>query len=405
MPRNSSDGNGLSEAARALPVHSDISVLDSPLSTPFKPFTLVSELRVNGTNLRVPVEDHYPGHARVLQCIAELAHFADGFRVFGAGPLLRASIQFSAIRDVCGARLHALQLRNQLIGLVNTIISTLVSGGGGCKDIEAQVHKTSETGALLDGTVIVEIPEQSDVRAIDTLIEHFSPLIERLTSGARSGCSINEVADRQLLCARVTLDPCSLSLEPKPGQALVERIVGLHNFACMTKDRVSARDADVLATTNSMRGAIGCANDSAGTGRTAWTAHEDHGAPLAIWYRDHHGHLAGRISLPVLAEQLDTTAATVRMPSALSALAATVPCTYLFNPAVAAIGLAQSLANFHAHAAAAIARSNTGQHAYDLALLVGARGSEIAHVVKALVSAQSVRCDLAVTALDKVRWR
>ena len=378
-------------------------MFDGRISAPCQAATSANELLVNGKNLRAPIEEHIPAQARALQCITKLARLNGGFRVFGAGPVVRACIQFSSIRDIYSARLHVLQLRNQLIGLVNTMNPILASAGGGCKDIDAQLRGAGEMGAHLEITVIVELPDRSDVHVIDILISKLAPLIEQLTNGTRSRSFISEIADRQLLCAQVSFDPSSFSLAAAPGYALAGRIVELHDFTCMTKDLSNACNAGILATANSMLGAVGAASDSNGGQLNTWKAHNDQEVPLSIWYRDHRGHLAGRISLPVLVEQADAIGAAVDMTSAQAAVASTSRCTHLLNPAVAAVGLAQSLANLHSHAAAAIAQSNPGQHAHDLALLVGARGSEIVHVVKALISAQSISFDRAVAALDKLR--
>ena len=369
----------------------------------YRPITFVENLLVNGADLRVPVAELHPAQAYILQHIAELTRSTGGFRVFCAGRVVRACIRFSAIRDVHSACLHVLKLRNQLVGLVNKIGPSLTSGGGSCKDIDAQVRRTGAAGAYLEIGAVFQVLDHSDVQVTDILIAKLAAVIEQLTNGARSEASINDTAGCQLLCAQVTFDPASFSLEPMPGHALAGRMVELHNFTCMANERVCARNADILAAVNSMLGALGSASGSAGSGRSAWTAYDDHGVPLAIWYRDHQGHLAGRLSLPMLAQQADHIGAAAGVTSMQADVAATVQCTPLLNTAVAAIGLAQSLTNLHEHAAEAIARSDYGQHAYDLALLAGARDSEIVHVVKALISAQSIRWALAITALEKLR--
>lgn len=389
-------------------MNNDPSVLDDRHSATSEPVAYVDNLLVNGTSLLVPLTELHPGQVRTLQHIADLAHRTGGFRVFCAGPLLRACVQFSAIRDVHSARLQVLKLRNQLIGLVNTMNPTLASGGG-CKDIDATVRIAADTGAYLEIVVIVEVPYRSDVHVIDSVIAKLAPLIEQLTHGVRGRASIKDVADRHLLCAQVTIDPSTFSLDPASGHALAGRIVDLHNYTCIARDRGSARNADILATANSVLSAIDPASGSTGGRRKKWTARDEHGVPLAIWYRDHHGHLAGRICLPVLTEQTDHNGAAVDTDSAPAPapadIAAISQCRQLLNSAVAAIGLAQSLANLHAHAADAIARGNPDQYAHDLALLVGARDSEIVRIVKTLTSAQSIRSDKAITALENLRGR
>ncbi|PZU26191.1 MAG: hypothetical protein DI584_12305 [Stenotrophomonas sp.] len=321
-----------------------------------QPISFIDEVPINGSSQRVALAERQPGQARVLQRITQLSHPTGGFHVFGAARLLRASVQFSAIRDVHGARKQVLQLRNQLVGLVNTMNPGLVSGGGGCKELEAVVHMSSAMEPQLEVSVLLEIPDRSDIRVIDELLAKLAPLIEQLTMGTKTGASTTEVASHQLLRAQVAFDPSTFSLAAATGYALAGRVVDLHNFTCMTRERVHKRNADILATANSMLAATGAAS---GNKHTTWTAVD----------------------------------------------AARVPCTYPLTPAVAAIGLAQSLVNLHAHAAEAVAQDDPGQHAYDLALLAGAIDSEIVHVVKAQLSAQSIHLDLAITALDKLRRR
>lgn len=71
--------------------------------------------------------------------------------------------------------------------------------------------------------------------------------------------------------------------------------------------------------------------------------------------------------------------------------------------AVAAIALAQSLASLHAHASDSILRKEPAQHALDLALMAGARGSEIEPLVHAMLSARNFRFDHAVAGLHRMR--
>ena len=358
-----------------------------------QPISFIDEVPINGSSQRVALAERQPGQARVLQRITQLSHPTGGFHVFGAARLLRASVQFSAIRDVHGARKQVLQLRNQLVGLVNAMNPGLVSGGGGCKELEAVVRMSSAMEPQLEVSVLLEIPDRSDIRVIDELIAKLAPLIEQLTMGTKTGASTTEVASHQLLRAQVAFDPGTFSLAAATGYALAGRVVDLHNFTCLAREHVHKRNADILATANSVLAATGAAS---GNKHTTWTAVDAPGVPLVTWYRDHHG-LAGRISLPLQADA-DYTGTAKRD-------AARVPCTYPLTPAVAAIGLAQSLVNLHAHAAEAVAQDDPGQHAYDLALLAGAIDSEIVHVVKAQLSAQSIHLDLAITALDKLRRR
>lgn len=368
------------------------------------PIAFVDGLLVNGRDLRISMVEQKPGQADPIQRIASLARAAGGFHTFGAGTLIRARIQFTAIDDVYSARLRVMELRNQLIGLLNSMNPMLLAAGGGCKDIEAHLRQTSGTAAQLEMDVMVEVPDRSDTRAVEGVICTLMPLVEQLTHGARGHASISDLVDRQLLCAQVTFDADSFPLAPAPACALAGRIVDLYNYTCIDADRLNACNAAILAAANGVHAMARNTGGDTEYQQHAWKAHAGHGAPLAIWYRDHRGHLAGRIALPLQVEHADTLAVAATDHAGRNAPNAVLR-THLLNHAVAAVALIQSLACLHANATAFIAQNNPAQHAHDLALMVGARDSEIEHVVQTLVAAGSVRCDSATTALNQVRGR
>lgn len=401
---NSGDDAGKRIDSRKSDWKSDAALVDSHHFGAPLPAAFVSDLLVNGQNLRVSMTEQPSGQSNIIQCIAKLAHSIGGFHAVDAGRLLRARLQVAAIANAYRARTHVLRLRNQLIGLANTMIPTLVARGGGCRDIEVNMHHSHEAGEHLQIDVIVEVLDRCDAGVVDLMIHSTAPLIEQLTHGTRGGTSLSELADRQVLCAQISLDARDFSLASAPAAALAGRIVELHNFICTDAQLLSACNAGILAAANAVRGVLVTAGDGAVHVHLAGTAHSDHGAPLAFWYRDHHGYLTGRIALSLRAEQTDASPAAATDSVGRAAHVA-VQHTSILSHAVAAIGLAQGLASLHAHATAAIAQSNPAQHARDVALLVGARGREIDQVAQTMTTAHSVRCDRAVAALDRVRGR
>ncbi|MEG1679751.1 MAG: hypothetical protein RR326_06625, partial [Stenotrophomonas sp.] len=306
---NSGDDAGKRIDSRKSAWKNDAAPIDPHHAGSSLPVTFVSDLLVNGKSLRVSMAEHPSGQSNIIQCIAKLAHSTGGFHTFDAGRLLRARLQVNAIADAYRARMHVLQLRNQLIGLANTMTPTLVAHGGGCKDIEVHMRRSREAGEHLQIDVIVEIPDRCDIGVVDFMIHSMAPLIEQLTHGTRGGTSLSELADRQVLCAQISLDARDFPLASAPAAALAGRIVELHNFICTDAQLLSACNAGILAAANAVRGVLVTAGDGAVHVHLAGTAHSDHGAPLAFWYRDHHGYLTGRIALSLRAEQTDASPA------------------------------------------------------------------------------------------------
>ncbi|KRG67527.1 hypothetical protein ABB27_09330 [Stenotrophomonas terrae] len=325
--------------------------------------------------------------------IAQLARGAGGFIAFCAGPLVRSRIQFTGIADVYNARRQVLRLRNELIGLANTMNPKLVALGGGCKDIAVYARQTLQHGAYLEVDLIVDVPNRSDANILDSMLSRMAPLIEQLTLGTRNRTSISDIADQQLLCAQVAFDAHCFALAPQDADALASRIVDLHRHICTTPGLMRLHNAGVVKAVNSVLAAI---TPAATDKPHCRTAQSDHDAPLCIWYRDHRGRLCGRIALPLITGLVEHDE---RMP----AMSRTSSSVHQLNHAVAAIGLAQSLASLHADASDAIALAEPGQHAHDVALLVGARGDEVAKLVNAMVQPQDIRCDHAIDLLDALQ--
>lgn len=364
--------------------------------------SFVDGLLVNKLDLRIPMAARQPGHARSIQAIVQLAHVSGGFRTFGSGPLLRAGMQFNAIDDLYCARQQILRLRNQLIGFANTLTTTLIARSGSCKDVDAHVRTSSEGATFLEIELLLDVPDRSDLPVVDAMIAKMASLIEQLTRGNRVRIAISSVAERQLLYAQLTLNADSFSLTPTQADAMARRLVDLHDSSCRDATAVGARNSEVLAAANAVYAAVGAIDRRAGRAPQPCASHIEPGPPLASWYHDHHGHLSGRIMLPLQMDQIADTAAPPTH-TCTSVATGSIREVHPIEHAVAAIALAQSLANLHAHATGSIVRSNPAQHALDLALMAGARGSEIEPLVQAMLSARTFRFDHAVAGLDRMR--
>ena len=351
----------------------------------------LEDLLINGIEQRIPVPMAVQWTAGVRR-IAALARHAGGFTTFRASPLIRSRMQFTGIDDVYSARLQVLRLRNELIGLANTMNPMLAALGGGCKDITVHARQCRPQGARLEVELIVEVPDSSDGRALDMMIARMAPLIEQLTQGTRNRTSTSGIADdRQLLCAQVALDAHCFALAPQQTDALAARIVDLHRHICTTPGRMAMHNAGIVRVVNSML----TSTPTVAGHSSVWTAQNDNDAPLCIWYRDHRGRLCGRIALPLITTLAGHGSG---MPTATTG----VPGILQANHAIAAIGLAHSLASLHADAGTAT-QPQAGLHAHDLAVMAGARDDEIATLARSLHNAEQIRCDYAIELLDRLR--
>ena len=74
------------------------------------------------------------------------------------------------------------QGKDKIINLCNSLPSTMIKLGGGCKRIETRVIETM-SGPMLILHIIVDCRDAMGANAVNTMAELLAPEIERMTGG------------------------------------------------------------------------------------------------------------------------------------------------------------------------------------------------------------------------------
>jgi hydroxymethylglutaryl-CoA reductase len=105
-----------------------------------------------------------------------------GFSTQNDAPMMIGQIQILECPDIEKSQLALHQAKDELIALCNSLPSTMVRLGGGCKRIETKIIE-SLSGPMLILHIIVDCRDAMGANAVNTMAELISPEVERLTSG------------------------------------------------------------------------------------------------------------------------------------------------------------------------------------------------------------------------------
>ena len=141
-------------------------------------------------------------------------------------------IQILDCPDFTEAQKRLNESRNEIIALCNSLPSTMIKLGGGCKRIETRLIKTL-SGPMLILHIIVDCRDAMGANAINTMAELIAPEVERITEGRVHLKILSNLAAHRLARVEATFSPEELSNDgtKENGQKIIAGIIEAHHFA------------------------------------------------------------------------------------------------------------------------------------------------------------------------------
>lgn len=81
---------------------------------------------------------------------------------------------------------------------------TLCALVGGCEDIEVYCFAKTAIGAMLIVHLLVDVRDAMGANTVNTMAEHISPMIDKLTGGKTRLRILSNLADKRRVSAAVT---------------------------------------------------------------------------------------------------------------------------------------------------------------------------------------------------------
>lgn len=317
--------------------------------------------------------------------MAKRCHVHGGFTSTNDGPMMMAQIQLLDIENHERAKQDVLNNKSRLIDLANSLPSTMIRLGGGCKDITIRSIE-SLSGQMFIVHIHVDCRDAMGANAVNTMAELLAPELEKITSGRALLRILTNLATERLARVKATFTPEEISNtgERDDGIKIIAGIIEAYHFAVADPYRAATHNKGVMNGISAV--AVACGQDwrAIEAGCHAYVAYSQgkYGS-MTHWDVDSDGNLLGSIETP-MAVGIVGGASKVHPVARTNLEILGVDSSQELASVMAAAGLAQNLGALRALATSGIQKGHMRLHARNMAVSAGAEGKEIEDVAKLL---------------------
>jgi len=325
-----------------------------------------------------------------------------GFRSNNDAPLMIGQLQIMECSEPKSAEKVLAGASEELMALCNSLPSTMVRLGGGCKRIETRTIQTL-SGPMVILHIVVDCRDAMGANAVNTMAELIAPRVEELTGGRVHLKILSNLAVHRLARIEATFTPEEISNDGTKanGEAIIQGILEAHHFAVADPFRAATHNKGVMNAISSV--ALACGQDwrAIEAGCHAYAAFgKEHYGSITQWERSDEGNLIGRIETP-MAVGIVGGASKVH-PAAQANLAILgVESAQELAGVIAASGLSQNLGALRALATRGIQAGHMKLHSRNMAVSAGAVGEEIETIAKRLQAVDGPKTQTVVEQLLK----
>ncbi len=304
-----------------------------------------------------------------------------GFRTSSDDSIMIAQMQVLDLEDTDKAAESIRTAKYELISLCNSVESTMIRLGGGCKDIEVRTIDSMQ-GKMLVIHLLVDTKDAMGANAVNSMAERITSKVEEITSGRVHLRILSNLASHRLAKVEATFTPEEMSDDGSrdKGIKVIRGILEAHHFAMADPYRAATHNKGVMNAISAI--AMACGQDwrAIEAGCHAWASVETGTyTSMTRWERDDNWNLIGKIETP-MAVGIVGGASKVHPAAKANLSILGVESAKELAGIMAAAGLAQNLGAMRALATSGIQAGHMKLHAKNMAVSAGAQGDEIEKV-------------------------
>ena len=383
------------EQIDALASHGELSeaaadrMIENVIGTMSLPVGVATNFVIDGKPYLIPFCVEESSIVAAASNMAKRCLVNGGFRTNNDDPVMIAQIQVLDLPDVEEAAEAVLTAKYELMAMCNSLPSTMIKLGGGCKDIITR-SIDSMSGRMLIVHLLVDTRDAMGANAVNTMAELVSGKIEEITGGRVHLRILSNLATHRLAKVEATFTPEELSDDGtrENGSKIISGILEAHHFAMADPYRAATHNKGIMNAISAI--ALACGQDwrAIEAGCHAWAAVEEGTyTSMTRWSRNDDGNLVGRIETP-MAVGIVGGASKVHPAARANLSILGVESAQELAGIMAAAGIAQNLGAMRALATSGIQAGHMKLHAKNMAVSAGAIGDEIEQVAN-IVNAQS----------------
>jgi len=319
--------------------------------------------------------------------MAKRCHAKGGFTSNNDAPMMIAQIQLLGVQEHTSAIEQIENSKDELMALANSLPSTMIRLGGGCKDITTRSLDTL-SGPMLIVHIHVDCRDAMGANAVNTMAELLAPELETITNGRSLLRILSNLATQRLARVSATFTPEEMSNtgDRIDGLSIIEGVLEAHHFAMADPYRAATHNKGVMNGISAV--AVACGQDwrAVEAGCHAYVAYnQGRYGSITHWEKDTEGNLVGTIETP-MAVGIVGGASKVHPVARTNLEILGVESAQELASIMAAAGLAQNLGALRALATSGIQKGHMRLHAKNMAVSAGAIGDEIERVAQQLIS-------------------
>jgi hydroxymethylglutaryl-CoA reductase len=352
------------------------------------PLGIATNFLVNGRDYLVPMAIEEPSVVAAASNAAKMARPTGGFIATSTEPVMISQIQIVKCPSPKDAEKEILSARKEILEKANQQDPTLLSMGGGAKDLRIRILP-SEVGILVVVELLVDCRDAMGANVVNTMAEAVAPMLEKISKGQARLRIISNLADRRIAKATTIV-----SKEALGGENIVDGIVEAYAFAVADPYRCATHNKGVMNGVTAVCLATGNDTRAIEAGAHAYAARSGHYSPLTTWKKDSNRNLVGTIEIPAAVGIIGGITAVHPMAKiCLKVLG--VKTARELGEVMASVGLAQNMAALRALVAEGIQKGHMSLHARNIAAMAGAQGDLIDRVADKMVAERKIRLDRA----------
>lgn len=377
------------------------SLIENVIGQGTLPVGLLPEIIVDDQPYVVPMMVEEPSVVAAASYGAKLVNNTGGFKTVSSQRLMIGQIVFDGVTDTESLSQAIQDKEAQIHQIADEAYPSIKARGGGYQKIEIDSFPDQQ---LLSLKVYVDTKDAMGANMLNTILEAITAHLKNEFPDEDVLMSIlSNHATASVVKVQGEIDIKDLNKGGRDGEAVARRMerasvlaqVDIHRAATHNKGVMNGIHAVVLATGNDTRGAEASAH--------AYASRDGQYRGIATWtYDQERQRLIGTIEVPMTLAIVG--GGTKVLPIAKASLdLLNVKSAQELGYVVAAVGLAQNFSACRALVSEGIQQGHMSLQYKSLAIIVGAKGDEIAQVADALKQEDKANSAKAKAILEQIR--
>ena len=386
-----------------LPLSTADQMSENVLATFALPYSFVPDVVVDEEVYQVPFVTEEPSVVAAASFAAKIIKRSGGFKTTIHNRQMIGQVALYQVENIEAAIKNIQNHKQELLELANQAHPSIVNRGGGARDL--RVEWLNDEAEFLVVYLTVDTQEAMGANILNTMLEALKTPLEELTGGESLIAILSNYATEALVTATCEIDIRFLSRNKSEAFGIAKKIVLASQFAKQDPYRASTHnkgifngiDAVVLATGNDWR--------AIEAGAHTYASRNGSYQGLTTWsIKEATQTLCGEITLPLpIATKGGSIGLNPTVEVSFDLLKQ--PTAKELASIIASIGLAQNFAALKALVSTGIQHGHMKLQAKSLALLAGAKDTEIAPLVSQLISEKHFSLKRAQEILENIRQK